>query len=81
MIEVLSPDDTLAATRNRLRDYAGIGVRQLVLMDPEEYIAYRFEDGSLIEARMEAVQLPSGASVPFDSETIFSQLKKQRFDE
>ena len=67
--------ETLAATRGRFRDYAGIGVQQLVLMDPEEYIAYRFENGSLIENHFESMSLATGSSVPFDSDELFSRLR------
>ena len=34
VIEVLSPEDTLAETRDRFEDYRQIGVHSLVLMDP-----------------------------------------------
>jgi Uma2 family endonuclease len=77
VVEVLSPDDTLAGTRSRFRDYAGIGVQHLILMDPEEYIAYRFENGSLIETTFETLPIRSGASIPFQSAKLFDQLRAQ----
>jgi Uma2 family endonuclease len=78
VIEILSPDDTLANTRDRFRDYAGLGVHQLILMDPEEYIAYRFDNGSLIESRFEELALPEGSTVPFVSAEIFDRLRRAR---
>jgi Uma2 family endonuclease len=81
VIEILSPDDALSMTRDRLRDYTNLGVQQLVLMDPEEYIAYRFEGGSLIKTAFETLSLPSGTSVPFDSSRLFEQLRGKRGEE
>ena len=78
VIEILSPDDTLAETRNRFRDYAGIGVNRLFLLDPEAYVAYRFEQGSLIETTIIEIQLPNETAVPFNSETLFAQLRSKR---
>jgi Uma2 family endonuclease len=78
VIEILSPDDKLALTRERFRDYAALGVRQLILMDPEECITYRFDNGSLIETTFEKLALPDGSTVPFDSTEIFERLRKQR---
>ena len=78
VIEVLSPDDTVAETRRRFQDYAGIGVSSMVQMDPEEHVAHRFESGSLIETKFTGLYLPPlGATVPFDSEAIFEQLRRE----
>lgn len=74
VIEVQSPDDTLGSTRDRFEDYSGIGVKALVLMDPERLIAYRFEHGSLLVTRFKELDLPGG-KVPFDSDELFRQLR------
>jgi Uma2 family endonuclease len=81
VIEILSPRDTVAATRDRFRDYANIGVQHLVLMDPEEFIAYRVENGSLIENKFHSLSLPDGRTVPFDSGSLFAQLESERTEE
>jgi hypothetical protein len=49
----------------------------MVLLNPEELIAYRFEDGSLIETRFSSLDLPPG-SLPFDTEALFRQLEEER---
>jgi len=78
VLEVLSPDDTVDETRRRFQDYAGLGVSALVQMDPEEHVAHRFEAGSLIETKFSGLELPLlGATVPFDSEAIFEQLRRE----
>lgn len=77
VIEVLSPDDTLAETHDRFVDYRQIGVYSLVLMDPEKYIAYEFRDGSLIAQPFTVLKLPD-RSISFDSEALFAQSKQKR---
>ena len=49
----------------------------MVLLDPEELIAYRFENRVLIEAQLTSLELPSG-SLPFDTEALFRQLVEER---
>jgi len=77
VIEILSPDDSLSGQLARFRDYEQIGVRHMVLLDPEELIAYRFENGSLIETRFTSLDLPPG-TLPFDTEALFRQLVEER---
>jgi Uma2 family endonuclease len=78
VIEILSPDDRLSEQLARFRDYKRVGVRQMVLLNPEDLIAYRFdENGSLIETQFTSLDLPSG-SLPFDSEALFRQLLEER---
>jgi Uma2 family endonuclease len=81
VIEIVSPDDRLSDTLERFRDYAEIGIKQLVLMDPESFVAHRYEDGSLIRTDFQTLLLPSDSSVPFDSELLFSQLRAHLSEE
>jgi Uma2 family endonuclease len=77
VIEILSPEDRLSEQLARFRDYKQIGVLHMVLLDPEELIAYRFENRALIEAQLTSLELPSG-SLPFDTEALFRQLVEER---
>ncbi len=77
VIEILSPDDRLSEQLARFRDYKQIGVLHMVLLDPEERRAYRFENRALIEAPLTSLDLPSG-SLPFDTEDLFRQLVERR---
>jgi hypothetical protein len=49
----------------------------MVLLDPEMLIAFRFEDGSLLQSQFTSLDLPSG-SLPFDTAALFRQLVEQR---
>jgi len=77
VIEILSPEDRLSEQLARFRDCKQIGVLHMVLLDPEELIAYRFENRVLIEAQLTSLELPSG-SLPFDTEALFRQLVEER---
>lgn len=76
VIEIVSPDDTITKTRARFLDYARLGVLHVIQMDPEEYVAHRFENGSMIETRFQSLALPAG-TVPFGSEELFGQLRSE----
>jgi hypothetical protein len=49
----------------------------MVLLDPEELIAYRFENRALIETQLTSLELPTG-DLPFDTEALFRQLVERR---
>jgi Uma2 family endonuclease len=76
VIEILSPDDKMPEQLGRFRDYKQTGVRHVVLLDPEQLIAYRFEDGSLLRTQFTCLDLPSG-SLPFDTTALFQQLVEE----
>jgi Uma2 family endonuclease len=77
VIEILSPDDRLSEQLARFRDYKQIGVRHIVLLDPEDLTAYHFENRALIEAPLTSLKLPTG-DLPFDTEDLFRQLVERR---
>jgi Uma2 family endonuclease len=78
VIEVLSPDDRMTESLERFREYEAIGVGIIIQMDPEKYIAHRFEAGSLFEMRFTSLYLPHvKASFPFDSQALFEQLRSE----
>lgn len=79
VIEIISPDDTIRKTRDRFLDYAELGVKHVLQLDPEEYVAHRFDHGSWIQTRFESLELPTG-TVPFDSEELFRRLRTELAD-
>lgn len=72
VFEILSPDDKIAETLQRLRDYSSIGVQHLILLDPERYVVYRSDNGSLIAGPIQRL-----GDIPFDSEAIFAELRSE----
>jgi Uma2 family endonuclease len=77
VIEIVSPDDKRRDVLARFRDYDELGVRHLLLLDPEGLTAYRSEKGSLGPAQGTSLDLPSG-ELPFDIGDLFRQLAERR---
>lgn len=80
VIEIVSPDDTINKTRSRFLDYSQMGVQTILQMDPEEYVTHRFDNGSMIQTRLESLDLPTG-KVPFDSDELFQRLRAELQEE
>jgi len=77
VIEILSPEDRFSDLIARFQDYKKIGVRHMVLLDPEDLVAYRFENGALAQTQFTSLELPTG-ELPFDSEELFQRLAVRR---
>jgi len=77
VIEILSPDDRLSEQLVRFRDYKQIGTLHMVLLDPEDLAAYRFDNRALVETPITSLELPTG-DLPFDTEALFRQLVDER---
>jgi Uma2 family endonuclease len=77
VIEIWSPDDRLGAQMARFREYWMRGVRQIVVLDPEEYLTFRYTEGSLQEGAIEAIELPEGRMLPFSSQDLLNELKDE----
>jgi Uma2 family endonuclease len=48
-IEILSPEDTLRAMREKAAEYGAFGIEHIWIIDPEPRVAYRYADGALEE--------------------------------
>lgn len=77
VIEILSPEDKHKDILARFADYERTGVRHMVQTDPETFVAYRYENGSLIRTQFRHLSLPDRPDLPFDSEALFAQLRKE----
>jgi len=60
VIEILSPEDRFSDLVARFQDYKSIGVRHMVLLDPGDLVAYRFEKGALAQTQFTSLELPTG---------------------
>jgi Uma2 family endonuclease len=60
-IEVLSPNDTIARMRERIRDYLEMGVRQVWLLDPASRSAMLCEGNTMTEQTEGTLRLPGTA--------------------
>ncbi len=57
IVEVLSPDDRMRETIQRFREYEKLGVRYIVLMDPEDRTTFAFVNGDLVRPRSDQLRL------------------------
>jgi Uma2 family endonuclease len=73
VIGIQSPEDKMPEQWRRFRDYLSIGVPHVILLDPEETMAFRFRPGSLVETSFTELDLPTGR-MPFDTAALFQQL-------
>jgi Uma2 family endonuclease len=75
VVEISSPDDRMHQQMARFKEYWSRGVRQILIFDPEEFSAFRYTNGALIEGPIEEIELPAGKKIPFSSAEIFQTLK------
>lgn len=77
VIEILSPDDGLSHQVLRFMDYWKRGVREIVVLDPEEFVAYRFVERALVLEDIEHLNLPDARAVPFSTADIFNEVREE----
>jgi len=76
VIEIWSPDDRLGHQMVRYREFWSRGVREIIVLDPETYLAFRYIDGAIRETTIEFIEVPAGR-VPFSSVEIFNELREE----
>jgi Uma2 family endonuclease len=77
VVEIQSPDDRMTEQWKRFRDYLSIGVPYVILLDPEESMAFQFVRGALVEKSFTELDLPTGR-MPFDTTALFQQLADEQ---
>ncbi len=61
VFEILSPEDRLPRMLRKLADYQAMGVRTIIVINPETDTIYRYQDGKLTPS--EEVECPGSACV------------------
>jgi Uma2 family endonuclease len=74
VIEILSPDDRLSDQLVRFRDYRARGVREIIVLDPENLTAARYPH---MEDPVTGIELPDGRTVPFPAEQLLETLRRE----
>lgn len=77
VIEILSPDDRMRDTIQRFREYEKIGVRYIVLMDPEDRLTFSFVNGDLVQRDLSSFELPNGEQLPFPGAELLARLDEE----
>jgi len=74
IVEVLSPEDRMRDTIQRFREYDKLGVRHIVLMDPEDRTTFVFVNGDLTRRDLTSFDVPGRSPLPFDSVALLTLL-------
>jgi Uma2 family endonuclease len=77
ILEVLSPDDRMRDTIQRFREYERLGVRYVVLMDPEDRTTFAFVNGDLVRRDLTSLEVPGRGELPFDSAALLALLDEE----
>jgi Uma2 family endonuclease len=72
-VEVLSPEDRLPRAARVMEDYAGMGVPNLWLLDPQDRVAYTYASGGLLKLTTNRLAIPN-TKVYVDLPTLFTAL-------
>lgn len=74
-IEILSPEDTLAAMRDKAAEYRSFGIEHIWIIDPEPRIVYRYTGTGLEEVKTGELNVP-GTPVHVVLEEMFAELDR-----
>jgi len=67
VFEVLSPENTIRGMMQKLNEYQQMGIPQIWIIDPDDKVWQRFEDGRLVDS--EVFSLP-GRGIDFEMNEI-----------
>ncbi len=74
-IEILSPEDTLTAMREKAAEYRSFGIEHIWIIDPEPRIAYRYAEAALEEVRTGELTVP-GTPIRVVLAEMFAELDR-----
>jgi Uma2 family endonuclease len=74
VIEIMSPDDRASDQLVRFRDYRSRGVRDIIVLDPENLTAARYPH---MEDPVTTIELPDGRAVPFRVDELLETLRRK----
>jgi Uma2 family endonuclease len=74
-VEILSPEDTLQAMRDKAAEYRQFGVPNIWIIDPEARIAYRYAEAGLEEVRSGELAV-SGTPIRVVLSEMFAELDR-----
>ena len=75
-IEILSPEDTLAAMRDKAAEYRSFGIEQIWIIDPEPRMVYRYTGTGLEEVKTGELNVP-GTLIHIVFSEMFAELDRR----
>lgn len=74
-IEILSPEDTLTAMREKAAEYRSFGIEHIWIIDPEPRMAYRYAESALEEVSSGELTVP-GTAIRVALSEMFAELDR-----
>lgn len=74
-VEILSPEDSLSAMREKAAEYRHFGVEHIWIVDPARRLAYRYAEFALEEVRTESLTVP-GTPIRVNLAEMFAELDR-----
>lgn len=74
-IEILSPEDTVRAMREKAAEYRSFGVEHIWVIDPEPRLAYRYTETALEEVHIGELSVP-GTPIRVLLSEMFAELDR-----
>ena len=76
VIEIWSPEDRMPRQMARFEEYWNRGVSQIIVLDPEELTAFRYENRALAQCEIEDLECRTAArSLLFEG--LLNELKEE----
>jgi Uma2 family endonuclease len=72
-VEILSPEDRLTAMRNKIDDYAQLGVKSIWVIDPEKRVGY-YASSAGLDQSSDGVMRVSGTEIMISLAHVFAEL-------
>jgi Uma2 family endonuclease len=77
VIEIWSPDDRIGRQMARFREYWDLGVREIIIFDPETFDVFRYQPESLTKVDLQHLDMPDGRHIPFPAAELLEQLRSR----
>jgi Uma2 family endonuclease len=77
VIEIWSPDDRIGQQMARFREYWDVGVREIIVFEPETFDVFRYEPESLTKVDLQHLELPDGRQLPFPTAELLADFRSE----
>jgi Uma2 family endonuclease len=77
VIEIWSPDDRIGQQMARCREYWDLGVREIVVFEPETSDVFLYQPESLSKVDLQHLTLPDGRRIPFPAAGMLAEFRSE----
>ena len=77
IMAIWSPGDRIGQQMARFREYWNLGVREIIIFEPETFDVFRYEPESLTKVDLQHLVLPDGRQLPFPAAELLAELRSE----